>query len=239
MRPRLRLVVVGMLTLVVSYARAQSTPAAAASVQVTVVIDAPGRAVVRERYRVPRDTGTLHLQLLARACASVSGVTVSNYVHTLPLSATVHGPFIRLRDTTGQAFNADSSGFDVGYTVALAAPSVDIPLVQLARPIPRREDDGEGSVSLSVRTDDEVRFPRLTRSASTGAWTGRYVAIPSFVRVERAGDTTASTPTCAGRDTADNSDGGLTWRFYTLVAIMVTWVPLYLAWARRAHEGDG
>ncbi len=230
--------VVGMLTLDVSYARAQSTPAAAASVQVTVVIDSPGRAVVRERYRVPRDTGTLQLQLLARACAAVSGVTVSNYVHTLPLSATLHGPWIRLRDTTGQAFNVDSLGFDVSYTVAMAAPSADIPLVQLARPIPRREDDREGSVSLSVRTDDEVRFPRLTRSASTRTWVGRYVAIPSFVRVERAGDTDSAMTTCAGRDTSDSSDGGLTWRFYTLVAIMVTWVPLYLAWARRAHEGE-
>ena len=33
-------------------------------------------------------------------------------------------------------------------------------------------------------------------------------------------------------------DGGLVWRFCVLVGIMIVWVPLYLAWARRSGERE-
>jgi hypothetical protein len=239
MHSRFRWATFGVLTLGTAGTRAQSAPAGAvAGVQVSVVIDSTGRAQVRERYRIPRDTGVLQLQHIRRACASVGDVMLSNYVGKFTLASTEHAPWIRLRDTTGNAYSADSSGFEISYTVALAASSVDIPLVQLSRPVPRREEDREGSVSLSVVTDGEVGFPRLTRRAPGVAWAGRFVAVPSFVRLKRTGGATTLPADCVGSAPNESSDGGLTWRFWTLVAIMVAWVPLYLAWARRAQDGE-
>jgi len=37
---------------------------------------------------------------------------------------------------------------------------------------------------------------------------------------------------------AGGDNGGLVWRFFLLVGIMITWVPLYLAWARRSTERE-
>lgn len=242
MNRRLRLTTTALLALVASEARTQALPAELiAGVQVTVVVDSAGRARVVERYRVPRDTGALQLQLLERACASVGVVTLSNYVDTRILASTNGGPWTTLRDTTAgrSAYNADSSGFDISYTVSLDSPSADIPLVQLTRPVPRVEER-LGSVSLSVATDGEVRFPRLTRAAPGQLWVGRFVAIPSFAHVERPkGTSTSSSSTnCAAVVARPSSDGGLSWRIWTLVVIMVAWVPVYLAWARRAQEGE-
>ncbi len=259
MRSRLH-VVIGMLALVSPEARAQApadsvdaegrrgltpfTPftrfQSAEGVQVSIVVDSVGRAHVRERYRIPRDTGMLTLQLLRRACASVSAVTLSNYERAFVLAATVNEPWLSLRDTTtaGRAFNLDSSGFDISYTVTLVASSGDIPLVQLTRPIPRLEEEREGGVSLSVEGKADVIFPRLARAAPGQPWVGRFVAIPSFVRVERIAGASTLPADCAANGPDDTSDGGLAWRFWTLVGIMVAWVPIYLAWARRAQDGD-
>ena len=241
MRLRRYLAAVWLLTRVAPEAWAQaSPPVSAAGVQVQVTVDSTGHARVLERYRIPRDTGRMQLQLLQRACATVSVVTLSTYADTFVLASTVNGPWVTLRDTTasGQAHNADSSGFDVSYTVSPGAPSVDVPVVQLTRAIPRLEGEREGGVSLSVATDGEVLFPRLSRRAPGQPWVGRFVAIPSFVRIAQ---TRGATPVagCASEVASDSSDGGLTWRFWTLVGIMLAWVPLYLTWARRAQSGGG
>ena len=239
MRLRLRTLTLGMLALVARDVRSQSlSTGAAARVQVSVVIDSTGRALVRERYRVPRDTGAIQLQLLTRACASVGEVILSNYVSTFVLPSTGHAPWRILRDTTGAAYSPDSSGFDISYVVALGEQSVDIPLVQLTRPIPRREGEGEGSVSLSVLTGGRVGFPRLARKAPSEAWVGRFVAVPSFVHVDQMGKVTSTVADCIAPAQRPISDGGLRWRFFTLLAMMVAWVPLYLFWARRTQEGD-
>jgi hypothetical protein len=59
------------------------------------------------------------------------------------------------------------------------------------------------------------------------------VAVPSFVEVAGLRATRCDEGVGAGGD-----DGGLVWRFCVLVGIMITWVPLYLAWARRSTERE-
>jgi len=51
--------------------------------------------------------------------------------------------------------------------------------------------------------------------------------------VEIVGNTASD---CLEPTVEDGDDGGLVWRFFLLVGIMVAWVPVYLAWARRSGE---
>lgn len=214
-------------------AGSQPARATGAGVQVTVAIDS-ARARITERYRVPPDTGALRLQLLDRACGTVGPVSLFNYRDTIALASTGPGPWVTLRDTTGRGFNADSGGFDVQYEVVLGPGWVDIPLVQLTRAIPRDDRQREGGVAVEVTASGVVRFPRLARGAS-GVWSGRFVGVPSFVRIEGPSERAAE---CPAPPWEGSDDGGLSWRFWLLLGIMVAWVPLYLAWARRAQEGE-
>jgi hypothetical protein len=87
-------------------------------------------------------------------------------------------------------------------------------------------------VSVVVRfgqTDGRVEFPHMSRQAAS-EWSGRFIAVPSFVKVRKPN------PGCDALSRASGDNGGLVWRFALLVGIMVAWVPLYLAWARRTGE---
>jgi hypothetical protein len=206
---------------------------------VTIVVDSPGEARVRERYRVPDATTGVELQLLDRPCASVRDVAVWNYRDTIRLAGSPNGPWQLFRDASRRAYSADSSGFEVSYRVSLSATSVDIPVMHLTRLIPPREGQREGAVKVTVtRVGDAgatVDFPALTRDTAD-SWSGSFVAAPSFVRVTLPDET--GTRACEESTARDTGDGGLWWRFWTLVLIMVAWVPLYLAWARRTRDDD-
>lgn len=206
--------------------------------QVNIVVDASGEARVYERYRLPGDTSGIQLQLLDRPCTTVRDVAVWNYRDTVTLQSIRNGPWQILRDSSGRALNADSSGFDVSYRVSLNATSVDIPVLHLTRPIPRRE--AEGAVLVSVTLDGPARvvdFPTLTHGLA-GSWSGSFVAAPSFVHVAPPNQNGSGDPPCQSANAGNFGDGGLSWRFWTLVLIMVAWVPIYLAWARRTREHE-
>jgi hypothetical protein len=209
------------------------------SMRVNIVVDSSGEARVHERYRVPRDTGGIRLQLLDRPCARVRDVVLRKYRDTIPLAGTRKGPWQIYSDTTDRAYNADSSGFEVTYAVSLQATSADIPVLHLTRPIPRREGEREGAVELSVNFDGDrggvVGFPALAWDEGGNSWSGIFVAAPSFVRVARRDRKALGAGECPAVD-ARLDDGGLSWRFWTLVLIMAAWVPIYLAWARRTSE---
>jgi hypothetical protein len=109
-----------------------------------------------------------------------------------------------------------------------------IPLVHLAAPLARVDSSRQGAVTVALRFDrgaGQVEFPHMTRQAPN-EWSGRYVAAPSFVKV--GGPAFA----CDLRTDAPGDNGGLVWRFFLLVGIMVAWVPIYLAWARRSMDPE-
>jgi hypothetical protein len=90
-------------------------------------------------------------------------------------------------------------------------------------------------VKVDVRVSDtatQVSFPHMTRRAPN-EWSARFVAVPSFVEINGP----RTTP-CDERAGERGDDGGLVWRFALLVGIMIAWVPLYLAWARRSQLGE-
>lgn len=234
--PKLCLIVAGTSLAGCLDARAQEVRA---GMRVNIVVDAAGEARVYERYRLPDDTSGIQLQLLDRPCATVRDVAVWNYRDTVTLRSARNGPWQILRDSSGRASNADSSGFDVSYRVSLNATSVDIPVLHLTRPIPHRESEREGAVMVSVTLDGGparvVEFPTLTRG-SGDSWSGSFVAAPSFVHIAPPNQNGSGDPAC--QNAGNFGDGGLSWRFWTLVLIMAAWVPIYLAWARRTREHE-
>lgn len=207
-----------LLVAALGIAAARVTQAQVRSGSADIVVDAPSStdsAHVEARY-VLTSQGPLELHVLDRPCATVGNIRVERNGVALGVAKTRSGPWMTYRAST---FSGDTSRIVVRYAVKRGGSS-DIPLLHPGGALAK--------VDVTVRGDDATRvdFPQMTRQAS--GWSGRYVAVPSFVSVANAG------PCDPVDEPGDN--GGLVWRFFLLVGIMVAWVPLYLAWARRSAE---
>ena len=183
---------------------------------------------VEERYTLEPSAVPIELKVLTRPCVVIENMRIERDGVVQAIAEVRTGPWITWRDTTPSS--ADSIRLLVEYDAWLGGSGA-VPLVHLASPL-ARESSGEGSVTVAVRfagNDGEVAFPHMTRQAPN-EWSGRYIAAPSFVKVSRGNKG------CDRRLLAPLADGGLAWRFSLLVGIMVAWVPLYLAWARRTGD---
>ena len=175
---------------------------------------------VEERYVFVPTTPSLELRILTRPCVTIENLQVERDGVALGGSRAQSGPWIAYRDSV---LPDDTVRLFVRYDVKHGETGV-IPLMHVAAPMAR--------VSVSVRFDDSARrvtFPHMTRQAPA-QWSARYAAVPSFVRL--------SNPLRAecGVEIERGDNGGLVWRFFLLIGIMVAWVPLYLAWARRSGD---
>ena len=197
------------------------------TVAISIIVPSAGAASVEQRYDL-RSSLRFELRFLTRPCATIENVSVERAGLALNLAETRDGPWVTLRDTTP----GDSLPLIVRYDVRLAGTGI-IPLMHLAAPLARDNAARLGAVSVAVTLPNEssrVAFPHMTRQAET-QWSARYVGVPSFVEI--AGETASD---CVEQPVEGGDNGGLVWRFFLLVGIMVAWVPLYLAWARRSGE---
>jgi hypothetical protein len=219
--------------------QAQSVaPPASLTTQVLVTITPGegGETRVQERFVGVGDSIVQRprFRALTRSCASVQDVQLRDSAGSVPLSAGAPVAWVEYRESLGTHRNP-APGFELRYVVRGGGSTRDVPLILPAHPVPRTEGMREGNVTVLVESPSaQVRFPQLTRDARTGTWRGHFVAIPSFVRLT----TTDGADTPCKAVTTRGDDGGLVWRFGILVAILVAWVPLYLAWARRATSAD-
>jgi hypothetical protein len=196
--------------------RAQARPG---SVDITIAVYSPASAHVDEHYHLGPSSQPLTLQLLGRPCARIENVAFERNGARIAFAESRNGRWTTWRDTTAAG---DTISLAVSYDVTLAGGGA-IPLMHLGVPLARKDSD---AVTIRFMGMGEVEFPHMTRQAAA-EWAGRYVAVPSFVKVEGTGD-------CAEAAAGDN--GGLVWRFFLFVGIMFAWVPLYLAWARRSRD---
>lgn len=211
-----------------------------AAVVVTITADTSSRWVVTERFRMGAadDPATVgRFQVLARPCATIGSVVITNGRDTAPLLVGSTGPWRTITDTSAVSRStASRAGVYVRYVVTRDAGALDVPLIVPTRPIPMAGESRMGSVAVVVRLPDArggVAFPRLSRTDDLRDWRGAFVAVPSFVRVRLTPDARA----CELR-MSTGDDGGLSWRFWLLVAILAIWVPTYQWWARRQPDGD-
>lgn len=223
MRPR-RLALAALVTGVAGAAPGQ---APSGTVDITIAVQAQDSphvedARVEERYVLASSPLPIELRILTRPCAAIGNMRMERAGVELAMVESRNGPWITLRDSS--ASGGDSLRLFVRYDVRLAGTG-SIPLVHLTAPL--------ATVSVTVRFAGDagrVVFPHMTRQAPD-EWSARYVAVPSFVEVAGVGLTPCGE---SGGERVDN--GGLVWRFFLLVGIMVAWVPLYLAWARRSGD---
>lgn len=200
---------------------------------VDIAVDVrPNAARVEERYVLAPAASPISLRVLTRPCATIGNLAVEHAGSVLSVTESRAGPWITFRDTI--AGQADSIRLVVRYDVRPAGAGA-IPLVHLASAITGNGSTRTGPVKVSVRVSDaaaRVAFPHMTLEAPN-EWSARFVAVPSFVEVAGLRATPCDEGVGAGGD-----DGGLVWRFCVLVGIMIIWVPLYLAWARRSTERE-
>jgi hypothetical protein len=171
-------------------------------------------------YNLAPSSQPLTFQVLARPCARIDNIAFERNGARVAFAESRNGPWTTWRDTTSAG---DAIRVGISYDVALAGDG-SIPLVHLGAPLVSSDSD---AVTIRFIGTGEVEFPHMSRQADA-EWSGRYVAVPSFVK--SGGGAECAEVAAAG----DN--GGLVWRFFLLVGIMVAWVPIYLAWARRTGE---
>jgi len=201
------------------------------TVDITVDVT-PNAAHVEERYRLASSAAPISLRVLTRPCTTIENLAVERAGSVVPVTESRVGPWITFRDTIAR--QDDSIRLVVRYDVRPAGTGV-IPLVHLTTAMTGNGSTRAGPVKVDVRVSDtaaRVSFPHMTRQAPN-EWSARFVAVPSFLEV--AGPRATA---CDERAGEGGDNGGLVWRFFLLVGIMVTWVPLYLAWARRAQDRE-
>jgi hypothetical protein len=209
-------------------ARAQSRQG---TVDITVDVR-PNAAHVEERYLLAPSAAPIALRVLTRPCATIENLVLEQGGSVLPVTESRTGPWITFRDTIAR--EDDSLRLLVRYDVQPVRAGV-IPLVHLASAVTGDGSARTAPVKVLVRVSDaaaRVGFPHMTRQAPN-EWSARYVAVPSFVEIA-----SSRAAPCDERVGAGGDNGGLVWRFFLLVGIMITWVPLYLAWARRSTERE-
>ena len=198
-------------------------------ITVEVMSDA---AHVEERYVLASSTSPIALRVLTRPCATIENLVLEQAGAVLAVKESRDGPWITFHGTI--AAQDDSLRLFVRYDVRPAERGV-IPLVHPTTAVTGNGSTRAGPVRVDVRVSDamaRVSFPHMARQAPN-EWSARYVAVPSFVEI--AGLRAAPCDQGGGKG---GDDGGLVWRFFVLVGIMITWVPLYLAWARRSTERE-
>jgi len=203
--------------------------ARAETADITITARTPNAVHVEERYTLGPSAASLELRVMTKPCMLVENLRVERDGVVLKGSRTFNGPWITWRDTT--TARGDSLRLSVRYTVWLGG-SRTIPLMHLTAPLARNESSRLGAVTVAVRfahRGGQVEFPYMTRQAPN-EWSGRYVAVPSFLKVGGPAFPCDRPPDVAG----DN--GGLVWRYWLLLGIMVAWVPIYLTWARRTGD---
>jgi len=189
-------------------------------------------AHVEERYVLASSASAFALRVLTRPCATIDNLALEQAGAVLSVTESRAGPWITFQGRF--AAQDDSLRLVVRYDVRPAGTGV-IPLVHLATALTGNGSTRTGPVKVDVRVSDamaRVSFPHMTRQAPN-EWSARYVAVPSFLGVAGL----RATPCDEGRGEGGDN-GGLVWRFFLLIGIMIAWVPLYLAWASRSTERE-
>lgn len=213
---------------VAGVARAQSRQGTV-DITVEVMSDA---AHVEERYLLAPSPSPIALRVLTRPCATIENLVLEQAGAVLAVKESRDGPWITFHGTI--AARDDSLRLFVRYDVGPAERGV-IPLVHPTTAVTGNSSTRTGPVLVDVRVSDamaRVSFPYMTRQAPN-EWSARFVAVPSFVEIAGLHARPCDEGVGEGGD-----NGGLVWRFFLLVGIMITWVSLYLAWARRSKERE-
>jgi hypothetical protein len=210
-------------------------PSDRAPARIAIDVDGSGRARVVERFIISPDTAAAVLRMLERPCARAGAASITTGGAAVAYMTSRNGPWQELSLTSHPS---EPVVLDVEYTVALAGEGGDIPILQPTRAVGASAGKEAPAVSITVSFPHDgptVRFPRLERDARAvnqrpATWSGEFIAVPSFVSIRVPGS--AARSACVDRS-GTHSDGGLTWRFWVLIGVMLIWVPLYLMWASR------
>lgn len=195
---------------------------------ITVAASKPNAIHVEERYVLGSSSRPLELRALTRPCVLIENLRVEREGVRLPFGEGRNGAWSTWRSMT--PIDGDSTRLVVRYDAWLGGSGV-LPLVFLDNPLVTTDSSRQGAVSVTLRFAHDsgtIEFPRMTRQAPN-EWSGHFIATPSMVKV-RPPSFRCDLPKAPG------DDGGLVWRFYLLIGIMVAWVPIYLFWAKQTGD---
>jgi hypothetical protein len=217
-----------VLALAAASARGQQPSPAISSASINIAIDAPDVAVVNVNLSADRPMAPVAWQFLHDRCAGIDTVLFTQANTTQAVLPSSRGPW-----TTVPAPDMSTPTATLRYRVHMFGPVAAIPIVMPAAPL---GDRGAAAVRLRLTIGSRLAharplFPAL-HQVGAGEWEAQFPAMPSVVRIALNDSVVAS---CAGEE-APASAGPFLPIFFSFVAVLVLWVPLYLWWARRSRD---
>jgi hypothetical protein len=201
---------------------------------VGMVVSAGNGASVQARYAFTGNPGAMSFEYLEQPCARVGVVRLESEGRAVPYARVATGPWVRLHDTSAVDPLRTSLGYKLTYDVALHGNVVSIPVIVpvTALATAARRGDPVATVAVRLPQDGRVVLPRMARVDANGRWAARMIALPSAVRVRLA------TPNggCSADASTPGESGRFILIFWSLIATLVLWVPLYLWWANRQRD---
>jgi hypothetical protein len=212
---------------------------AASDVRITITVAANGRAAVRETFTVAGDSSAADFEYLTVPCAVVGPVRERVSGTDVVLSRIDHAPWVRLRDSAVTSRPRGAVSLVIDYDVELSGREASVPVVHPAMPIQAARGYGAKVVHVDVSFENSngtgVLLPQLARIGD-GPWTGHFLAMPSVVRVDR-GSASAAVPCDLPGGPARDS-GAFEFIFFSFLATVALWVPLYLWWVSRQRDPE-
>ncbi len=214
--------------------RAQPPRPRAHEASVAIVLTTAGRATVQARYAFTGNPGVMSFEYLERPCAHVGPIRLESNGQPVPYARVATGPWVRLHDTSAVDPARSSLGYTIVYDVDVQGRDVSIPILLPAAVLATGSRRGEpiATVAIQLPAGARVTLPRMAPGGTNGRWSARMVALPSAVRVQL----TTPNVECRRGTAATGESGRFTLIFWSLVATLALWVPLYLWWANRQRE---
>jgi hypothetical protein len=202
-------------------------------VRVEITVDDAGAATVREEYALTGPLRRATFQLLGDPCATVEPVsaTLDHRALALDTASDVRGPWTFFQLASISGLSDSGATCRLQYEVRTRGLEATVPIALPAATLEIAEGERGARVTLAVvfaSPESRVLMPRLERAALQTRWEGRFLAIPSIVRVQSASRIAGGCDRQIG-----GSTGGLEWRFAVFAGTMAIWVPVYLWWFGR------
>jgi hypothetical protein len=208
----------------------------AQNVKILMQVAAGGKVLVTEHYSLAGGPPSFGFVIMSDSCRRLDDFTLKADGTPVGLSRKEDRMWLHL----DPASTTHAAAYDLSYAIEPFAGNdrrdADIPLLMPDRAIFAATGTGLDLIHLSVEQTsgaiDGIILPQMARAPDGDHWTAQLAAVPTVIRVKWSG----SGVPCDQAALRNDPTGPFFRNLWSFLALLVTWVALYLLWAYRKTE---